>query len=119
MEVDQYPEVSSDTSIPAGLNRTVISHHLCANALDAITAGHESARGHTVKEMGNTFYCGQRATVGWGVDFAHNYKGRMPTVWQLKAVKELISTAQSQLGYPRLSGTASTSSTENTAREES
>ena len=93
MEVDHYPEVSSDTSIPEGLNRTVISPHLCANALEAITAGHESTRGHTVKEMGNTFYSDHKASE-WDTP---SYK--LPKVWLPKAVKEFIATAQAQLGY--------------------
>ena len=35
-----------------------------------------------------------------GVDFKHNHRGKMPTVWLPKAVKELITTVQAQLGYP-------------------
>ena len=66
---------------------------LCTKALDVITQGKDGTNGHTVKEMGNTFYSSE------GNSHRHSYRSKMPTVWLPKEVKELISTAQSQLGY--------------------
>lgn len=67
---------------------------LCRLALEAIN-GTEC---HSVKEMGNTFYEGQRATRGSGIEFQHQ-NPKTATVWLPQPVRELIATAQAQLGY--------------------